>query len=44
MIPEVVGMFQKEVAERICSATGKKLMEYKVYYFNLVMIANICLQ
>ena len=24
LIPAVVGMFQKEVAERICSATGKK--------------------
>lgn len=24
LIPEVVGMFQKEVAERICSAPGKK--------------------
>ncbi len=42
-IPEFSGMFQKEVAERICEKKDQKPTESCLYWHRLSMILSICL-
>ena len=42
-VPVVIGMFQKEVAQRVASKPGNKIYGVQVHLYSLFTILNICL-